>query len=95
MKKMTKNEISQNVKITSYYLSNCSLLLGKPALSQNLFLRNKPNFNHLNISVTSCVTVRYNALRTKHKIGTNPIKANFNLCDLYGKKTGNTLQKTK
>ncbi len=58
-------------------LRNPRLKMGKPALSQNLFLRNEPNFNHSNIIVISCITVVYNAFQTKTKNGTNPNEPNF------------------
>ncbi|HEG44243.1 MAG TPA: hypothetical protein ENH94_09365 [Phycisphaerales bacterium] len=54
-----------------------SLLPDKPALSQNLFLRNEPNFKDVNLTATSCGTVVYNASQPKPKNGTNPNEANF------------------
>ncbi len=77
MKKMTINEIPQNVKITSYYLSSYSLLLGKPSLSRNLFLRNEPNFNNANSTANPYSSDIYNDLQPKPKNGTNPNEANF------------------
>lgn len=53
-----------------------SLLLGKRTLLGNLYLRNKPNFNHSNIIATSYTTVVYNDLQTKPKNGANPNKPN-------------------
>ncbi len=55
---------------------NPSCFQGRTALFQNLFLRNKPNFNDLNITVTSYGTTAYNDLHPKSQNGTNPNKAN-------------------
>ncbi len=49
---------------------------GEPALSRNLFLRNKPNFNNTNITATSYRLVAYNTFFQKTKNGANPNKPN-------------------
>ena len=67
--------LKNNAEVTKR-ITKPSLFSGEPANSQNLFLRNKPNFNYLNIIATSYITVVYNALQTKPKTGTNPNKAN-------------------
>ena len=54
-----------------------SLFLGETSFSGNLFLRNKPNFNHSNITTTSYITVVYNDSQTKPKNGANPNKPNL------------------
>ena len=50
---------------------------GNSAISQTLYLRNKPNFNHSNITATSYVTVAYDTSQTKPQNGANPNKPNF------------------
>ena len=54
-----------------------SLFSGEPALSKNLFMRNKANFNGVKLTATSCCKKAYNDLSPKTKNGTNPNKANF------------------
>ena len=51
--------------------------IGKGAFSQNLFCRNKPNFNHPNITPTPYDRVTYSDLQPNPKNGTNPNKPNF------------------
>ncbi len=75
-----------------------SLFPGKPAISRNLFLRNKPNFNDLNITVTSYGTTAYNDLHPKSQNGTNPNKANqsqFQSLRSLRQKNGKYLAKNK
>ena len=66
----------ENKRIASYFPPNYSLLLGKPALSRNLFLRNKANFISAEISTSTYIRVVYNAFSQKTKNGANPNKAN-------------------
>ncbi len=54
-----------------------SLFSGKGTLSRNLFLRNKANFNHPNITPTPYDRVTYSYLQPNPKNGTNPNKANL------------------
>ena len=54
-----------------------SLFSGESLVLRNLFLRNKPNFNHSNITATSYITVVYNTYKTKPKNGANPNKPNL------------------
>ena len=54
-----------------------SLFSGKDAFSQDLFLRNEPNFNIAKLTATSRSTVVYNASHPKPQNGTNPNKANL------------------
>ena len=55
---------------------NAELFAGNAHYLQNLFLRNKPNFNHSNITATSYVTLGYDTSQTKPKNGANPNKPN-------------------
>ncbi|HEG42634.1 MAG TPA: hypothetical protein ENH94_01145 [Phycisphaerales bacterium] len=57
--------------------TKASLFSEKPAKSHNLFYRNKPNFNHPNITSTPCDRETYNDLQANPKNGTNPNKANL------------------
>jgi hypothetical protein len=50
---------------------------GIPANPQNLFLRNKANFNNLKSAVTSYIADGYNGFQTETQNGTKPNKANF------------------
>ncbi len=75
-KKPLKSPRGENKRIASYFPLNYSLLLGKPALSRNLFLRNKANFISAEISTSTYIRVVYNAFSQKTKNGANPNKAN-------------------
>jgi hypothetical protein len=75
-----KNEKNMKKQQKTDYFENTtkpSLFSGEPPFPGNLLLRNKPNFNHSNITATSYMTESYNALQTKPKNGANPNKPNF------------------
>ncbi len=57
-------------------LRNPQLKVEKPALSQNLFMRNKPNLNNSEFTANPCDMGGYNDLQTKPKNGANPNKPN-------------------
>ncbi len=66
----------ENKRIASHFPPNYSLLLGKPALLRNLFLRNEPNSNNANFTANPYSRDIYNDLQPKPKNGTNPNEPN-------------------
>ena len=75
--KTEKNVKKQQKMKQSQSTTKPSLLLGIIPKSQNLFLRNEPNFNTLKLTATTCPAMVYNDLQTKPKNGTNPNEPNL------------------
>ena len=69
----------KNCKKTKAFESTTkhSLFSGETALLRNLFLRNKPNFNHSKRIASTYSNGSYNVLQPKPKNGANPNKANL------------------